>query len=133
MRKKLARWSVCCLGVLACLTLGTPSSQAGVFDALPHLKRPTKPLASQYGPCYGHYQVTYRQWPTECLLNPIPARRPNPYSYPVPGGAPEEPVPEAPGGPVSGILFEIQEDPAPVVPVSATQPRTVPYNTNARR
>ena len=128
LHRRVARSQWRFLGAALVLIAAAPAALGSVFDSLPHLKRPAKPLCSQYGPCYGHFQVTYRQWPAQCLINPALPSRPNPYRLPAPAAVPEEPVPETPGGAVSGILFEVVDEPVPLVPVTGqqapvTQPR----------
>ncbi len=116
------------LAALAVALLTAPAALASVFDVLPHFKKTHKPICNQYGDCFGHYQVTYRQWPGQCLLNPAIAPRVQPFrfSVPPPPAVPDEPPPEVPSaGPVSGILYEILQEPAPLAPAvgQATSPQ----------
>lgn len=110
------------LGSLTVTLAAATAAPGDVFTSLPHLKKPHRPICNSYGECYGHFQVTYRAWPAQCLVNPslaaparslrealpspIPLRETLPPPTPVPDGAPAKPG----SGPVLGIIFEIEED-----------------------
>ncbi len=110
------------LSVVA-LALATPALiQAGsIFDALPHMKKPNRPICNNYGECYGHFSVTYRPWPAACVVNPpfAPARKPTQDTLPPPRTEPEDMPEKKPGAPSTGVLLEVEDEPVGVGRISS--------------
>lgn len=135
-RSLLCSYPAWLIGTMAVALAAAPAAPGDIFNSLPHLKKPHRPICNNYGECYGHFQVTYRPWPAHCVVNPplaAPAKPlretlPPPSSTPAREGLPSPvpvreslpppvPVPDdtpaKPGtGPVPGMLFEVEEDPA---------------------
>lgn len=101
---------------LMILGLATPGIvRAGsIFDALPHMKKPSRPVCNHYSECYGHFSVSYRPWPANCVVNPPLAvgKRPIQETLPSPRMEPEDAPKKKLGAPSIGILLEVLDEPA---------------------
>ena len=130
------------LGAVAVALAAAAAARGSIFDALPHLKKPQKPICTHYGDCYGHFSPTYRVWPAHCVVNPpmpVPAKpvqqelpppdklpkKPTLLPLPLPIPSPEKPATPVPpakdarqpsDGAVPGFLMEIEEDAPPARP-----------------
>lgn len=123
------------VGTVAVALAAVTAASGDIFNSLPHLKKPHRPICNNYGECYGHFQVTYRAWPAHCVVNPplaapakpirqeLPAPTPAREGLPTPTPVREQLPPPVPvpddaaakhgSGSVPGILFEVEEDPMP--------------------
>ncbi len=108
---------------LVVLAFATPTTvRAGsIFDALPHMKKPNRPICNHYGECYGHFSVSYRPWPAACVVNPplVPGKRPLQETLPSPRREPEDSPGKNPGAPTPGMLLEVENEPVEAEPTSS--------------